>query len=105
MIEVLRFNGFDTLTAQDGEDAWRLLETNKPDIVLSDINMPKPDGISLCRRIKNESRTSDIPLVLISGKPPITKPSFVFDVIPKPVKLDELLEILNRALRGAENKN
>lgn len=103
--EVLRLNGFDTLLACDGEHAWDLLQSNKADIVLSDIDMPHLDGISLFRRIRNEAETPDIPLVLITGKPPLTKPSFVFDVVQKPVQLEELLTILNLALEGADRRD
>lgn len=99
--ELLQAKGYDVLLAHDGEHAWELLQSNQPDIVLSDIDMPRLDGLSLGMRIKNSYRTANIPVVLVTGKPPINSPSYVFDVICKPVKFTELLETLNLALLAA----
>lgn len=103
--ELLRIKGFDVLLAHDGEHAWDVLQEEHPDIVLSDIDMPRLDGISLCHRIREASRTSTIPLVLLSGKPPAICPTVVFDVIRKPVHLEELLSTLTRALGSANANN
>jgi len=46
--------GYRVLTAADGEEAWAAARLEKPDLVLSDMLLPKMDGISLCRRIKED---------------------------------------------------
>ena len=52
---------YSVLTAADGEDAWKLIPEELPDMVISDVMMPITDGITLCRRIKGDIRTSHIP--------------------------------------------
>lgn len=97
--ELLQANGFTVLLACDGEEVLEILESHKPDLILTDIDMPHIDGLTLCMQIKNNPHTSDIPLILISGRPPIYQPNAVFDVIQKPILTDELLASLKAAIR------
>lgn len=62
------FDEYTILTASDGEQALKVIENNKVDIVLSDIIMPNMDGLSLCRRLKSEMATSHILVVLLTSK-------------------------------------
>lgn len=59
---------YSVLTAADGEDAWKLIPEELPDMVISDVMMPITDGITLCRRIKGDIRTSLIPVILLTAK-------------------------------------
>ena len=59
---------FHVETANDGEVALKKIEDFKPDIVLADIMMPKCDGLELCRRMKDDVKTSHIPVVLLTAK-------------------------------------
>lgn len=59
---------YSVLTAADGEDAWKLIPEELPDMVISDVMMPITDGITLCRRIKGDIRTSHIPVILLTAK-------------------------------------
>lgn len=99
MSELLQANGFTILVAQDGEEALEILKSHKPDVVLTDIDMPHIDGLTLCHQIKQNPLTSDIPLILISGRPPIYQPDSVFDVVQKPILTEELLSSLKAAIR------
>lgn len=99
MSELLQANGFTILVAQDGEEALEILKSHKPDVVLTDIDMPHIDGLTLCHQIKQNPHTSDIPLILISGRPPIYQPDSVFDVVQKPILTEELLSSLKAAIR------
>ena len=58
--EVLSIHGFRVLTAPSGEEAFRLAVTTSPDVVLSDLAMPRVDGYELARRLS-----------VLSGKPPV----------------------------------
>lgn len=59
---------YTVLTAVDGEDAWKIIPEELPDMVISDVMMPITDGITLCRRIKDDIRTSHIPVILLTAK-------------------------------------
>jgi signal transduction histidine kinase/ligand-binding sensor domain-containing protein/DNA-binding NarL/FixJ family response regulator len=58
---------FDVQTAEDGEQAWKIIQEQMPDLVVSDIMMPNMDGFELCRRIKSTYETSHIPIVLLTA--------------------------------------
>ena len=99
--ELLQANGFTVLLAQDGKEALEILKSHKPDVVLSDIAMPHIDGLTLCNQIKQNPSTSNIPLILISGRLPIYQPNSVFDVVQKPILTEELLSSLKAAIRNS----
>lgn len=59
---------FDILTAEDGSEGWTLAQERIPSIIVSDIMMPVMDGIQLCRSVKDDIRTSHIPIILLTAK-------------------------------------
>ncbi len=59
---------FDILTAEDGSRGWTLAQERIPNIIVSDIMMPVMDGIQLCRSVKDDIRTSHIPVILLTAK-------------------------------------
>ncbi len=59
---------FDILTAEDGSEGWTLAQERIPNIIVSDIMMPVMDGIQLCRSVKEDIRTSHIPIILLTAK-------------------------------------
>ena len=67
LVDLLRQEGYDVISAADGSRALDLLTSVEPDVVISDVVMPVIDGIELCRRLKQNSRTANVPVLLISG--------------------------------------
>ena len=59
---------YNILTASDGEEAWEITQRELPDIVISDVLMPKMPGTELCRKIKSEVTTCHIPVVLLTAR-------------------------------------
>ena len=59
---------FYILTAEDGSRGWTLAQERIPNIIVSDIMMPVMDGIQLCRSVKDDIRTSHIPVILLTAK-------------------------------------
>jgi signal transduction histidine kinase/DNA-binding response OmpR family regulator/ligand-binding sensor domain-containing protein len=58
---------FHVSTAEDGEQAWKMIQKQPPDLVVSDVMMPNKDGFELCRLIKSTYETSHIPVVLLTA--------------------------------------
>lgn len=102
LTEVLRNNGYAVLVAQDGKAAIELATAFKPDVVLTDIDMPNLDGLSLCFQIKASADLKSTPVVLLSGRLPIYQPEGVFDVIQKPMLIEELLSCVGAAVRHSQ---
>ncbi len=59
--------GFETLLAKDGEEAWRQVEANSPDLVTLDISMPEKSGIKFYREMKAADRWKKIPIIIVTG--------------------------------------
>jgi class 3 adenylate cyclase len=64
----LAANGYEILTAGDGEEALEVIEKQEPDLILLDIMMPRIDGIEVCRRVKANDALPFIPIVLVTSK-------------------------------------
>src|SRR5215217_5346825 len=67
LVDLLELDGYEVSTANDGAQALDLALSFEPNIVVSDVVMPLVGGLELCRRLKENPRTSDIPVLLISG--------------------------------------
>jgi CheY-like chemotaxis protein len=67
MVQLVKSCGYRVKEATDGEDAWRQLQRERLDLVVSDLQMPHCDGRELCRRIRREPSFRDVRIVIISG--------------------------------------
>ena len=70
--EMLAYNleaeGFDVITADNGEDGLILVDENDPDLIVLDWMMPQLSGIEVCRRLKSNSKTCQIPVIMLSAR-------------------------------------
>ncbi len=60
--------GYEVLTAQNGQDAWEILQDEYPDLVISDVEMPVMDGYELCQKIKSDIKFRKIPVILVTSR-------------------------------------
>lgn len=60
--------GYDIVTARDGEEGVAKAASERPDLILLDVVMPKMDGIEACRRIRAQSLTKDIPIIMVTTR-------------------------------------
>jgi twitching motility two-component system response regulator PilH len=59
---------FDLVTATDGEEALKKAQTEKPDLVILDVIMPKLNGFKVCRHIKKSEKLKNIKIILLTSK-------------------------------------
>lgn len=103
---ILKENGYDVVTAPGGEGLLQMLETERPNLLLLDIMMPKTDGLQLLERLKADERFRDLPVLMISSMPPEEATVRALglgaaDFIPKPFRVRELLARVEAHLRTA----
>ncbi len=67
-ISDLFMDEYRIITANDGEEGHRIVLDELPDIILCDVMMPKMNGYELCRKVKEDMRTSHIPIILLTAK-------------------------------------
>ena len=64
---VLQDNGFLTVTANDGVEAIAALEEQVPDLVALDITMPEKSGVAVYRRLREDERLKNVPVIIVTG--------------------------------------
>jgi len=68
LLEVtLRFQGYEVISAHNGEEALAILETESPALIISDILMPKLDGFSMIQKLRVNPKTRNIPVIFLSA--------------------------------------
>jgi DNA-binding response OmpR family regulator len=100
---ILEQKGFHVTTAAGGAEALKVLAGQPFDLVLLDVMMPEIDGFTVCRRIKEDSRTKTIPVIFLTAKGGGEALAEGFDsgavmYINKPFTANKLLTIVNTML-------
>ena len=108
LYDLLTFEGFDVETVEDGETALEKLLRTHYDLLITDLNMPKMDGIELLDRIF-ENKVEVTAIVMSSFIPQLTieyiKRRNIDGQISKPFKMDEMMAIVERGLGINSNKD
>ena len=99
--------GFEVLVAKDGMDAMQMLQETTPDVILTDIEMPRMDGFGLARNIRDDARTAHTPLIMISSRTAdkhqnLAKEIGVDAFFGKPVQDDELVSKVRELLAAKQ---
>jgi CheY-like chemotaxis protein len=98
-LDVLQANGYSTLEATTGEDAVELARTRDPALVLMDVQLPGIDGIEALAQLRQDDRTSAIPVVALTSQAMRGDRERFLDVgfdgyLAKPVDVDELIRVV-----------
>ncbi len=64
----LKQAGYDVCCAGNGEEAWEEIQRVLPDILITDCQMPELDGAGLCRRVRANPATADLPILMLTAK-------------------------------------
>ncbi len=94
--EMLVKRGYQVRTAENGEEALKRLDEEKPDLILMDVVMPGQNGFQLTRHITRDERFADVPVIMCTSKNQETDKVWGIrqgarDYVVKPVKAEELL--------------
>lgn len=86
---------FSVETAADGQEALSVARRVHPDVMVLDARMPRLDGLSACRALRDDPATADVPIILVTGDDPATAAPRAFDAgatdfLAKPFSISQL---------------
>lgn len=107
MTYTLSASGYDALGLKDGKELDEALKKTKPDLITLDIMLPNEDGISILKRLKNDERYHDIPIIMASAKGEeydkvIGLDLGADDYLAKPFGMMEMVSRIKAVLRRSE---
>lgn len=99
--DFLRFKGFDVTPARSGEEALAALDNDTPDLIILDIGMPGMGGIAFLKRLEEEGRAENLPILVLTGRAAMEE--FFAEVkvdafLSKPCREEELLKKIREVL-------
>ena len=109
LVDIVAFNlrreQFDVVTAPDGETALEIARRDTPDLILLDLMLPGIGGLEVCRRLRGEPRTSQIPIIMLTAKGEETDAVIGLaqgadDYVRKPFGVKELMARVNAQIRA-----
>ena len=103
----LEDEGFQVTTANDGEEGWQKAQDLLPDVVITDVMMPRCDGYGLLQRLRGDERLGGTPVIFLTAKGMTADRIAGFqagcdDYIPKPFDPDELVARVQNVVRRQE---
>jgi CheY-like chemotaxis protein len=99
---VLRRGGHTVVVTRDGAEGLLAVREHRPDVLVSDIDMPVMSGVELCRAVRADPELSTLPVIFVSGSllpgDPRPQEAEVTALLPKPFIPRELLSCLEKVL-------
>lgn len=105
----LKKAGFNVTAGRNGEEAWELVRTSQPDLIISDTKMPRMDGFALCQKLKEDPATKNIPFIFLTREKNVDDKIRglelgVDDYLTKPIYLKEVLARVKLLLEKREKE-
>jgi len=66
-VDILKQEGYEMISALDGETGLRLAKTQKPDLILLDLILPRVNGFEVLKKLKGDKETKDIPVIVLTN--------------------------------------
>ena len=103
----LRFEGYQTASAANGEEALALALRGAPDLILLDVMMPKLSGFEVCRRLRADAATKGVSVLMVTALDQATDVETAVDAgtddfITKPVRLEIVATVLARWVAASQ---
>ena len=100
---MLKAKGFDCICAYDGEAGLALAKSEKPDLIILDVMMPKINGYKICRLLKFDNNYKNIPIIMITARSQdedkiIGEETGADEYITKPFEFSDVLDKINKYL-------
>jgi len=109
MTMLFELEGFDVITAVDGQEAYLKAVSQRPDIIVTDLNMPKVSGLDLIRLIREDGRLAGVPIVAMSAVEKQylnrAKELGAIAVCQKPVEFDQILSLIAKIVSARRMRN
>ncbi len=104
----LRNAGYEVLTAADGEEGLEFALREKPDLVITDFQMPYMTGLEMCKAMNQQERTKEIPVVMLTARGYALEnddlaASNIKEVLSKPFSPRSVLQLVERLLAARNN--
>lgn len=101
---VFRKQGLEVLQAANGQEGIRLARSRRPDLIVSDVNLPEMDGFAVLDILRKEPITATIPFIMISANPDEAvqrraRESGANGYLPKPFSISDLQALVNAEIR------
>jgi DNA-binding response OmpR family regulator len=98
MTYILANKGYEVIALSEGENVLKLISTDNPDLVILDVTLPDADGRDLCKAIKNNIYTENLPVIICSGRNDLNsslrQQGAPNDVLSKPFNVDALVDMV-----------
>lgn len=107
---LLQWKNYNVIEAQDGLEGWQLAIDRKPDLILSDIDMPRLNGYELLQKLNLDLNAGRIPVIILSGKMTANARQNALQLgaiefLEKSLQPDRILDIIDNCLRNRNLPN
>ncbi len=98
--------GYQVRIARDGQEAWEMIQQERPDVLVTDVQMPRMDGFQLSQRIRSNPVTKDLPILMLTAKgfeleqQDLMAKWGIVDIVAKPFSPRELVRQIDQIVEA-----
>ncbi|MDA1053041.1 MAG: response regulator [Planctomycetota bacterium] len=101
---------FEVVCAEDGQEAWEMIQADRPAVLVTDLQMPRMTGLELIEHVRANETTADLPVILLTAKgfelahDEVFETLKVFQLVSKPFSPRELCKLVQMAIEDYESR-
>ncbi len=98
--------GYQVRIAHDGQQAWEMIQQELPDVLVTDVQMPRMDGFELSRRIRADEATKELPILMLTAKgfeleqQELMEKWGISEILAKPFSPRELVRLIDQIVEA-----